>query len=786
MKTTDNEKYIGLVKWFRDQSRDANYGFIEHPKLGDLFFHERSIEQGQDIKYIRENAIVVFKTRESKKHKDKIEATNVNNLDTETDLSFLFNYYLSNLKENAQQSAANNIQREVHKKVTSLLENTKYREVIEQLSASYLNFIKEILNTESKSNVEYLKRLLTSCQSFFPSYHKQIAELIEKSISVELAQKLWLDGFLHTCQIDYIADTILPASQETKQAIFCKCSEENKSNIFNKMLYNFTKNGKIPQLKSIKVFLDLLIEYAPEQYKKNLTSIINVCTNYYKLNLWLDNYYDTLDFNIYKKYICSLSPLDQRRFVKKVFKYIHEGKANVSVNDLNSLNVIADSACNFVEYNYRPNLDFSTSIILNVISELKNSNYHEIENKTNAAKNNIFDLIVKQIRDPKDILLITGYFDECGGRCSVSVHEEKNTEGVVVNRRISYNRNEHNKAKNHPICDGRKAINPNTKEPVLSDEKVGYWWCANQKCFKPSRELHTSTEWEKYTLLDFLTILKVNFNETDLEIYLNVINKANRFLEHLKCKECNHILYPKGKANYAFYGVNLFICNNPTCFKKGKEIYISHCLNGYCEMVIDSRECVKCKPPDLDSDSCGWYICNNCHACCSEQHLKKRKWVFDNILHKDYNCHLIGHKELGIISCNKCGSSMISNTPNSAEYQRILNWFIENKDNKNHIHKSGKNRNNRWWFLIKRGTRSYEDFRQKLTKYAEIGFHIPDYEIDKDFQLISEPIHHLAHTNHLFICSSCGNTLNLLSDPEKAAAIKKYNTIIFPKVSNNL
>ncbi|MBK6642417.1 MAG: cold shock domain-containing protein [Bacteroidetes bacterium] len=70
MNTKGNEKYIGLVKWFHDQTRDANYGFIQHAKLGDLFFHERSIEQGQDIKSFRENAIVVFVAQESKNIKE--------------------------------------------------------------------------------------------------------------------------------------------------------------------------------------------------------------------------------------------------------------------------------------------------------------------------------------------------------------------------------------------------------------------------------------------------------------------------------------------------------------------------------------------------------------------------------------------------------------------------------------------------------------------------------------------------------------------------------------------
>jgi len=211
------------------------------------------------------------------------------------------------------------------------------------------------------------------------------------------------------------------------------------------------------------------------------------------------------------------------------------------------------------------NLDYSTSIILNVISELKSQTNLETRKDVTSAQYRIYDLIIKQIQQPKDILHISGFFDECEGRCSVSVHEVKNEAGEITNRNVTYNRNEHNKAKSHPICDGRKAISKTTKETVLSDEKVEFWWCANQKCFKPSRQLHSSTDWEKYSLLDFLTILKVDFKESDLEIYLNIINKANRFLKHLNCRKCNHILYPKGKTQYAFYGISHFACDAAAC-----------------------------------------------------------------------------------------------------------------------------------------------------------------------------------------------------------------------------
>lgn len=781
MKTSDAEKYIGLVKWFHDQARDANYGFIQHAKLGDLFFHERSIEQGQDISSFRENAIVVFTAQESKKHKDKLEAVGVKYLDTETDLNFLFSHFLSILTEKGKYSDYNTIQKGVHLKITSLLEKATDKGIVEQLFERFQNYVNGQLQTESIADEEYLKGLLKVCKSFFPDNYNLISDLIEKKISAELAHKLWLDSFIETCQIDFIASIILSATQQTKRTIFGKCSEEDKSNIFFKVLYNFENIDTEPKLKITKEFLKLSKEFATEQHEKILTATINVCPDYFKLNMWLEDYHETLDFNSYKLYTITLSPADQKKFVKKVLKNIHEGKANISVEDLTSLNVIDFETSKLSEQVDESHLDYSTSVILNVISELQSQTKLETRKETNSAQHRIYDLIIKQIKEPKDILQIAGYFDECGGRCSVSVHEEKNEEGEVTARNVSYNRNEHHKAKHHPICDGRKAVNRTTKESLLSDEKVEYWWCANQKCFKPSRELHNSSDWEKYSLLDFLTILKVDFKETDLEIYLNIINKANRFLKHLKCRECNHILYPKGKTQYAFYGVSNFSCKTETCSEKGKEIYLSHCLNGYCEMEIDSRDSVKCKPPGLDDESCGWYVCNFCHSCCSGQQLERRKWVYDNILHKEYKCHIKGHRDLGIVSCNKCGDSMESNEMNVTEYERILTWFITNKDTSERIHRSGKNRLDKWWFVIKRGNDSNEAFRQKLNKYYQVGFQIPDFEQDKDLQLISEPIDFKKHSGDILTCRSCGNILDLSSDLEKARAVKQFHNVKFVK-----
>jgi hypothetical protein len=118
---------------------------------------------------------------------------------------------------------------------------------------------------------------------------------------------------------------------------------------------------------------------------------------------------------------------------------------------------------------------------------------------------------------------------------------------------------------------------------------------------------------------------------------------------------------------------------------------------------------------------------------------------------------------------------MESNARNIAEYQRVLEWFVSNKDTSDRIYKSGKNKFDKWWFLIKKSDESHESFKEKITKYHQLGFHIPDFEKDKDLQLISEPIDFEKCINDILTCGCCGNILDLSIDPERARAVKQFH-----------
>lgn len=149
------------------------------------------------------------------------------------------------------------------------------------------------------------------------------------------------------------------------------------------------------------------------------------------------------------------------------------------------------------------------------------------------------------------------------------------------------------------------------------------WICRHMTCYETCRNLHGPEQWEKYTLLDFLSILGFD-TEGLLQIttvgnvvpdgkYLQFIGFVNRFrevLEHLYCRACGKVMLPYDTSNYNSYAVTQFSCYNPDCPEYKNCVYINHCMNGYCLAVIDSRDTKEC--PNH------WRICPECASCCDK------------------------------------------------------------------------------------------------------------------------------------------------------------------------
>lgn len=754
----ENKKYIGLAKWFHDAQRNADYGFIQHAKLGDIYFNGRNIAKGQSKERFDENDVVIFKSRQSESKKGSLEAIDVVLIENEKEIQFLFEHFLSIFTEKGTYSDYNLLQNKVFQSIQVLypdVEDLDKKELIK----TFKDFI-----SRCELNYQNAKTIVNLTQKLFKEEENQIISHLIIYLDRETKYKFWLEEIHDQPDIDFIAEKVI--SENRISQIFDRCDSKTKNEIFFKLVYDLEAIESDQEInQAIKIF-ELCRKYNEEGYAKVSEKIIDHSPSYVKLSFWLKDFIDYFDYQEFVIYTITLSIKEQKAFLKKVLKLIHEKKVNLTLTDLEKI-ITTDLKLYQeigIDENELNDLDFTICIILQVIKDLSN----EVVTK----RETIFEIIANQVNRPKDLLEITGFFDECNGRCEATVNSIKNDEGEEIDKEIELKKLEE-KPRFAIYCDGRKS------QSVCTTTGLDFWWCENKKCYKPERELHSSENWKDYSLLDILTILKVNFQEKDYEVLLNVINKANRFLSHLSCRECKSILRPKGKTNYSFWGVSDFYCKNDNCSKKYEKIYISHCLNGRCGEIIDSRDCVTCKP--VGFEDCGWYVCNYCNACCYSLQLKKRKWVYDDILKSEYKCHLKGHKDLGEIACNKCGTTMNSNEFSEDNFNRTLNWFIENRNNNPYIKKSGQREDGKWWFTFASNNLSIEEYRKKLTSLLKLGFKIPDYDKeDKTLQLIAEPSSKSrANNKDVFSCPNCNHSIDLNSDYQKYRAMKGFHTNLF-------
>lgn len=211
------------------------------------------------------------------------------------------------------------------------------------------------------------------------------------------------------------------------------------------------------------------------------------------------------------------------------------------------------------------------------------------------------------------------------------------------------------------FCDCRLANNLSHKEGLP------FYWCANKPCFRPMVRFHTSEEWERYTILDFMRVLNIPTDHTNrtgkttkhgyfimLSAYLKSFAK---FYKHLKCHECEKLLHPVNVTNYANRAINEFTCTNENCSQRGMTVYLNNCFNKpKCTAVIDSRESKKC--PN------GQYICPECGGCCSTENYRQKisnlhfvgGYVSPSL--KRFVNNNMGHWEKNEFYCYACGNKM--------------------------------------------------------------------------------------------------------------------------------
>lgn len=197
---------------------------------------------------------------------------------------------------------------------------------------------------------------------------------------------------------------------------------------------------------------------------------------------------------------------------------------------------------------------------------------------------------------------------------------------------------------------------------------IAFNWCGNKPCLCTPLRFRIASEWENYTVLDFMRILHIPTDYVNAEgkqtrfgyftILSSYLISFAKFYEHLTCRECGKLMKPENVSNFAYRAVTQFACTDESCKAFGKIVYLNHCFNKMkCNATIDSR----------DSKTCpnGQYICPECGACCSTENYRIRlnnlKMTGGEISKRliDFVNNDMGHWEKNEYYCYRCGGRAV-------------------------------------------------------------------------------------------------------------------------------
>lgn len=659
---------------------------------------------------------------------------------------------------------------------------TNTHSFLDKLEESYIaDALKEALAKRLNSADSSVNNNLTALVNTIKTYDITLDYTI---FSDEQLFLFWEKKLIDFSPIDIIYKRITALWYNTSETnlnqirdVFDKATEQELRDLFSKIHFDksFIKNKE--EFEFVRLFID---NVDSKDLSEEFFKIIYAKSpDYIKIHWFILDHTDELDYHASVIYTALLTPHDQKLFFKKVLMLIETNKLNLTLNDLNKITTIDYKTSEYSKEIDGIGLDFTLSIILKLVTDLG-------ENIITSRKT-IFDIIANQVKTPKDLLVISGFFSACSGRTILETQNQVNTEYDELSQEseATYSLKKTDKTPRFSnYCAGRKSMDNNGNPMLDRKGKREFWWCENSPCFETCRKPVSANEWKNYTIQDILRILNISYSEKQYEIAIGVINRVNRFLEHLNCNNCGSILRPNGRGNYGFYGVSMFSCCSKDCNNPDKDVYLSHCLNGRCEDIIDSRKTVKCKPSSLaNPDNCGWYICNNCHACCSTEKLLARK---SNLEYngQNYNCHIDGHKDLGIICCKKCGTETQNIGINETLYESQLQWFLDHR-NTSAIIASGQRNDGKWWFRWSQGNLTLERFMSALENLRDNGFQVPNLETGEEIQFIAEPFFRVDNQEpNKFVCPECNFTLEISDTDEfdfnRIKAIKSFHTRIFP------
>jgi hypothetical protein len=488
-----------------------------------------------------------------------------------------------------------------------------------------------------------LELIINTALDFIKSDTLELNKFVKLDPSTHLI--LWLDGLIELVDLTSVSAYFLTIKDVAISEKIYSLIKDKKP-FLSRAFDVFKKMKKANSVQAATRLLARLSTLDPINYNRFLIKVITASHDNTKLGLWLSDIHDEYDFDCYRPLFITLDREAQINFLKKTVWLLTNNKIQVTLSDLLSLRSLTIDPETANLLGSPGEINISVFIVLQLMQDL------QVGALTNPEK--IYQLIAENITDVRQLLVIDGFFDKCQGRLGMDYKADVKEEELypLMEKRSEI-------PANLKYCEGRKAKLKGTATPAIC-ERTGkeFWWCRNMKCYSNCISSHQN--WRDFTILDFCRVFGIPLEQDDYETLLGYINKINRYLKHMNCRSCNHILRPVSRSgvtengNYGFYRVSNFACLNSECKEHMQIIYLSHCTNGFCGGIIDQRDSVKCIPKEALHANCGWYICNDCLACCNTENINKRKYILKKTA-QGYNGHNNGHLDLGQICCKGCG-----------------------------------------------------------------------------------------------------------------------------------
>lgn len=202
-----------------------------------------------------------------------------------------------------------------------------------------------------------------------------------------------------------------------------------------------------------------------------------------------------------------------------------------------------------------------------------------------------------------------GNYWEKGSRWYISGEEPMISDGYIVTYRNNH----------EPIfCEGRfwkkgDFFNNETKRRVQNGGDL--FWCRGSYCAKVNDNCNLEQAYENWTLSEIATVFNLTLDRLVFSTLAGWVNRMNEITERLICRSCNEVLRPMPftPKSLGYYSVPVFNCINEECSEKNVTIRFTHCLNGKCNNVLDSRDCDSCLPQDPNHIG---MRCNECGTPC--------------------------------------------------------------------------------------------------------------------------------------------------------------------------